>query len=134
MIILPISIFTGLTPDQIDSILLHELIHIRRKDYLINIIQMMMETVFFFNPFVWMLSSIIRREREYCCDDDVIQYSCDARNYAEALTRLEAIHLHTPTFALAAATDKYQLLNRIKRFMEKSVNAQPSWNKFIPIV
>ena len=68
IILLPVATINHLTTEQVEAILLHELAHIKRHDYLLNIFQTVAETVLFFNPFVWLLSGIIRREREHCCD------------------------------------------------------------------
>ena len=121
LIVIPVGMLTGLTPEQLETIFLHELAHIKRHDYLINFIQSVIETVFFFNPFVWKLSDIIRREREYCCDDVVVRQHGGVKAYAYALTQLAERRLAPHTFALSLAEDKNQLLNRIRRIMENSV-------------
>ena len=120
MILIPVGMVTGLTSEQIETIFIHELAHIKRHDYLINFIQSFIETVFFFNPFTWILSNVIRREREYCCDDLVLSQHGSASAYAHALTQLAAVRLSRHTFALPLAEDKNQLLNRIRRIMERS--------------
>lgn len=120
VILVPAGMLTGLTTEQLETIFVHELAHIKRHDYLINLIQSFLETVFFFNPFVWILSSIVRKEREYCCDDLVVQHHGDSRAYAYALTNLAEARLSAQPFALSLAADKNQLLNRIRRIMEKS--------------
>lgn len=116
VILLPISVCTQLTTEQVEAILVHELAHIRRHDYLINIIQTLVETILFFNPFVWLTSSIIRREREHCCDDLVVSCSADPLQYAQALALIEKDRINS--LSLAATGNKNQLLNRIKRIME----------------
>lgn len=120
VILIPAGMLTGLTTEQLETIFVHELAHIKRHDYLINFIQSFLETVFFFNPFVWILSNVIRREREYCCDDLVLRHHGGVRAYAYALTHLAEARLSTQSFALSLAADKNQLLNRIRRIMEKS--------------
>lgn len=117
MIYLPVAAINNLTPDQLEAILLHELSHIRRNDYLMNIIQTIIETILFFNPFVWWISKNIRKERENCCDDLVISSSSPLL-YANALVALEEHRLSVNPLAMAASGNKNQLLHRIKRMME----------------
>ena len=69
VILLPASALSGLTPQQLEAIIAHELAHIRRHDYLINLLQSLIETLLFYHPAVWWVSRQIRREREHCCDD-----------------------------------------------------------------
>lgn len=116
VILLPISVCTQLTTEQVEAILVHELAHIRRHDYLVNIIQTLVETILFFNPFVWLTSSIIRREREHCCDDLVVSCAADPLHYAQALALIENDRINS--LSLAATGNKNQLFNRIKRIME----------------
>lgn len=121
VILIPVGMLTGLSPEQLETIFLHELAHIKRHDYLINFAQSLMETFFFYNPSVWILSEMIRREREFCCDDVVIGQYGSAGTYAKALVQLEEVRLSRHAFALSLAENKNQLLNRIRRIMEKSV-------------
>ncbi|MGC1242263.1 MAG: M56 family metallopeptidase [Chryseosolibacter sp.] len=135
VIILPMGMLSGLTTEQIETVLIHELAHIKRHDYLINVIQSVVETVFFFNPFIWILSNIIRREREYCCDDLVISRHGGIKAYAHALAQLAAARLSTHGFALTLGGRKYELLNRIRRIMEKSVkNNSGKGRMVIPVL
>ena len=132
VILVPVGMFSGLSTAQLEAIFIHELLHIRRNDYLINIIQTVLESLFFFNPFAWRMSALIRREREHCCDDGVVSHQCDRMAYVRALAALEEARLaHTP-LALSLADDKNQLLNRIKRIMEKSVNHYSRRDRMIP--
>lgn len=118
VILLPVSIVTHLTTAQIEAIITHELAHIRRQDYLINFIQSVIEAVFFFNPFVWLLSKIMREEREKACDELVIR-EVSAYTYATALLALEKIN-GTKRLTLAANGHRsFKLLNRIKLFTMK---------------
>lgn len=122
IILLPASAISQLSTQQLEAILLHELAHIKRHDYLLNIFQTIGETILFFNPFVWLLSSIIRREREHCCDDLVVAYSNDPLPYAKALATLENSQQRSEQLSLSATGHKNQLLNRIKRIMEMKTN------------
>ncbi|HET7179971.1 MAG TPA: M56 family metallopeptidase, partial [Chryseosolibacter sp.] len=121
VILIPIGMLSGLTTEQLETIFLHELAHIKRHDYLINLVQSVVETIFFFNPAIWALSELIRKEREFCCDDAVIGTHGHATAYAHALVHLEEVRLSRHAFALSLAENKNQLLNRIKRIMERSV-------------
>lgn len=119
LIVVPVSMFSTLTPDQVDAILLHELAHIRRHDFLVNLLQSVVETVFFFHPAVWWISSRMRLHREFCCDDIASAACRDRSQYAWALTALEEsrgrAHL-----ALASAADgnrRGNLLGRIERLV-----------------
>jgi beta-lactamase regulating signal transducer with metallopeptidase domain len=88
-ILLPVAALSTLTPSQVEAILAHELAHIRRHDYLVNVLQTLAETVLFYHPAVWWVSKRIRMEREHCCDDIAVAVCGDALNYAEALAVLE---------------------------------------------
>lgn len=122
MILLPIGLLAGLPTAQVEAILLHELSHIKRHDFLINLIQSIIEVTLFFNPFVWVISDMVRKEREHCCDDQVIRYGSNPLDYIRALAQLQEIQLeNTPRLALALNKNKHQVFNRIKRIMETSV-------------
>lgn len=118
VILLPAAMVNNLSPEQLEAILLHELAHIRRNDYLLNIFQSIVETILFFNPFVWWISRNIRLEREHCCDDLVIAGTVQPMHYARALVALEEYRITANPMAMAAAHDKHHLLHRIKRIME----------------
>jgi bla regulator protein blaR1 len=134
LVLVPVGMLSGLTSSEVETIFLHELAHIRRHDYVVNLAQAFIETVLFFNPFVWIISNIVRREREYCCDDEVITFHGSSTTYANALAQLEHWKLTNSTFALALAANKNQLLNRIKRIMEKTGQKYSLKDRFIPAV
>ncbi|MCI0486522.1 MAG: HEAT repeat domain-containing protein [Blastocatellia bacterium] len=113
VILLPASALTGLAPNQLEAILAHELAHIRRHDYLINLIQTVIETLLFYHPAVWWVSRRIRAERENCCDDAAVALCGDALVYARALTELEHLRSAEPQLAMAATGGA--LLERIRR-------------------
>ncbi|MGN6495253.1 MAG: M56 family metallopeptidase [Agriterribacter sp.] len=118
VILLPVAAFTQLTPHQVESIILHELAHIKRNDYIINIIVSVIETILFFNPFVYLLVKSLKKEREHCCDDFVLHFRFDPHSYASALLSLEKLRMHTtPVGAIAATGNSGQLLGRVKRIM-----------------
>jgi beta-lactamase regulating signal transducer with metallopeptidase domain len=116
VILLPTSALTGLTMQQLEALLIHELAHIRRHDYFINILQSVIETLLFYHPAVWWVSSQIRVEREHCCDDVAVGVSGSAVVYAKALATLETLR-GQPQFVLAANSGK--LVKRIKRVLGK---------------
>ena len=95
MILVPMSVLTGVTPAQIDLILSHELVHIRRYDYLANLVQLVVETLLFYHPLVWWVSRRVRRDREYLCDDLVVATAETNRVlYAKTLLHLEQLRLN----------------------------------------
>ncbi|WP_295117243.1 M56 family metallopeptidase [uncultured Chitinophaga sp.] len=118
LILLPAAMINNLSTDQLEAILLHELAHIKRHDYLLNIFQTIVETILFFNPFIWWISKNIRIEREHCCDDLVIASTVQPLHYAKALVALEEYRLTTNPMAMAIADNKQFLFHRIKRIME----------------
>jgi beta-lactamase regulating signal transducer with metallopeptidase domain len=91
VILLPASTLTGLTPEQIEMVLAHELAHIRRHDFLVNLLQALVETLMFYHPAVWWMSRRVRIERENCCDDLAVAVCGNPLQYARALTRLEEL-------------------------------------------
>jgi beta-lactamase regulating signal transducer with metallopeptidase domain/HEAT repeat protein len=120
VIVLPASLVTGLTPSQLEMLLAHEIAHIRRYDYLANLIQTVVETLLFFHPAAWWLSDRIREERENCCDDiAVLACGGDRRNYTAALLALEESRDDGFGFAAAATGGKTSgtLLRRALRLM-----------------
>lgn len=121
LILIPLATLNNLTADQIEAVILHELAHIKRFDYLFNLFLTSIEIVLFFNPFMHLISKHIKRERENCCDDWVLQYEYNATSYATALLRIAASQ---PQYILSmqAADNKKVLLNRIKRMIEKKEN------------
>ena len=115
VILLPTSTLTGLTPRQIELVIAHELGHIRRWDYIVNLMQVCIETGLFYHPVVGWISRRIREEREKCCDDLVIEHCGNRLEYAKALTNLESMRA-TPMQPALAATDG-KLFERIERIV-----------------
>lgn len=115
VILLPACALTGLTPDQLRMILAHELAHIRRYDYLVNLLQTVVETLLFYHPAVWWISRRIRAERENCCDDIAVAAGGRPLDYARALTELES--LRSPSPSLVAAAGGGSLFERIHRIL-----------------
>jgi TonB family protein len=113
VVLLPAATILGLTPQQLEAVLAHELAHILRYDYLVNMLQTVVETLLFYHPAVWWASARIRQERELCCDDLAVESCGDALCYARALTRLERLRAAAPRLALSSAGGP--LLYRIQR-------------------
>lgn len=126
LILLPATAMTGLSAEQLDAILAHEIAHVRRHDYFINLIQTVIETLLFYHPAVWWLSGRIRQERENCCDDIASDVCENPVRYAEALVRME--ELRTPAGGLAMAATGGSLNMRIRRLLGKtSHESSTSW-------
>lgn len=127
VILLPAIALTGLTPEQLEALLAHEMAHIRRCDYLINILQTIVETLGFYHPAVWWISHKIRIERENCCDDLAVGICGDRVCYARALTSMEEIRSGQNEFAVAATGGN--LFGRIRRLIAKdaSDNGRIGW-------
>ncbi len=119
LVLLPASLLAGPPPEMIEAIIAHELAHIKRNDYLLNIFQTLIETLFFYHPGVWYISSRIRRERELACDDIAIGLTTDRVNYAKALAFAQQTIFETGSLSLAFAPRKNSLLERIKRLNTK---------------
>jgi beta-lactamase regulating signal transducer with metallopeptidase domain len=101
LILLPASALMALSPEQLEAVLAHELAHVRRADYLWNLIQTMVETLFFFHPAVWWLGRRLREQRELCCDDVAVQSCADPLIYATALLCLEERRRQQLSLAMA---------------------------------
>src|SRR5205814_960303 len=120
VVLLPASALAAMSPQQLEAILAHELAHIRRHDYLVNLLQTLVETLLFYHPAVWWLSRRIRAEREHCCDDLAVSLCGDPIAYASALADLESLRSSDHRFAMAATGGS--LLHRVRRL----IGAPPS--------
>jgi beta-lactamase regulating signal transducer with metallopeptidase domain len=120
IILLPVAAMNNLSTTQVEAILLHELSHIRRYDYLLNLVVSVIYTLLYFNPFVKSFMNVIESEREACCDELVLQFGYDKVGYASALLHLEKFSGRHQALAMAAA-GKQNLLTRIEKIvgMEK---------------
>lgn len=128
LILMPVGMFAGLSPTQIESILLHELAHIRRHDYLINTLQRCVEALLFYHPAVWWISAVIRREREHCCDDLAVSISGDPHEYAHALAALEQNRVSPAALAATGGS----LVKRIHRLLYPKNNG--TWAPFLAVM
>ena len=117
IILVPVGLLSGMSAAQIEAILVHELYHIKRRDYFINICQALVEVLLFYHPAIWHINNIIRQERENCCDDQTVAYCGDAIAYARALTQIQEIKSFAkPTLAMSATgPNAGNFTNRIKR-------------------
>ena len=127
VVLLPASALAGLTPRQLEAVLAHELAHIRRHDYLVNLLQTVVETLLFYHPAVWWLSRRIRIERENCCDDLAVSLCGDPVTYASALAELEGLRGGSSHLVLAASGGS--LLHRVRRLLGAPSHAgrAPGW-------
>ena len=116
IVLLPVAALSNLSTQQVEAILLHELSHIRRYDYLVNFLVSIISTFLYFNPFVKQFIRTIEEERENCCDQLVLQYGYDKVGYASALLTLEKLSITKHALALGAAGKNY-LLNRIEKIV-----------------
>ncbi len=131
LILLPLGMLAGFSAPQIEAILLHELAHIRRRDYLVNILQRLMEALLFYHPAAWWISRVIRAEREKCCDDVVISISGHAHEYAVALAALAENRWSSREPAVAATGGS--LVKRIRRLLyPEGPNA--AWTPLLAVV
>jgi bla regulator protein BlaR1 len=117
-ILVPLGMLTNLPADQVETILLHELAHIRRNDYLANLVLHITEAVFFFNPGLRWVASLIRDEREACCDDMVLD-KADRNSYFDALVAFGENAFVRQRYALALGKEKTDLLWRIRRMLNQ---------------
>jgi beta-lactamase regulating signal transducer with metallopeptidase domain len=129
VVLIPASLLTSLSPRQLETILTHELAHIRRHDYLVNLIQAFVETVLFYHPAVWWISHRIREEREMCCDDMAVGICGDRSLYARALAAVA--EFGTATLQPAVAATGGTLLMRIKRVLGLPTEGFPLRNVWI---
>jgi bla regulator protein BlaR1 len=120
VILIPIGLLTALSQDEVEAILVHELAHIKRRDYLVNMLQSMVEIVFFFNPAVLWISQLIKTERENCCDDLVLEQSSNKISYIRALVSCEEYQSAVPAYAMGFPGSKNTLVNRVKRLADNS--------------
>ncbi|RZL48607.1 MAG: peptidase M56, partial [Pedobacter sp.] len=131
VVLFPFTLATQLDAKQVEAILIHELSHIRRNDYLINLIKTFIETLLFFNPFVWLTTKFIHIEREHACDDLVVKATGTPLTYAHALLKLELLKdKQSPALSLAATGKNQHLYQRIKRITDMKTNYMNAKQQF----
>lgn len=126
LILIPLGLLNGLSMAEVEAIICHELAHIKRRDYLVNLLQSFIEIIFFFNPAVLWLSKLIRTERENCCDDIALSCVADKKSYVKALISCQEFQMNTPEYAMALTGKKNDLLNRVSRML---FNTKSTLNK-----
>jgi beta-lactamase regulating signal transducer with metallopeptidase domain len=129
VILIPLSAVSGLSAEQLEALLAHELAHIRRCDYLVNLIQTTIETLLFYHPAVWWVSRQVREEREHCCDDLAVAACGDVLTYARALAALEQLRVVVPHLAVAASGGS--LLVRIQRLIRHRAPARSGFQNWL---
>jgi bla regulator protein BlaR1 len=131
VVLFPVALATQLDLKQVEAILIHELSHIRRNDYLINLVKTCIETLLFFNPFVWLTTKLIHIEREHACDDLVVNFTGTPLTYAHALLKLELLKAKdAPSLSLAATGKNQYLYQRIKRITDMKTNYMNAKQQF----
>ncbi len=119
IILFPIGLINQLNIEEVESILIHELSHVVRQDFLFNVFQTIMENVYFFNPFVHLISKVIRKEREFACDDSSRGMVNNDIHYAKALYRIGE-EAQNKSFALGFGGHKNYLLQRVERIFNQT--------------
>jgi len=117
VILIPSMIISGFPADQLETIIVHELAHIRRHDFLINVMQSIMEALFFYHPVVWIISENVRQEREICCDDDTVKVCGKVTLYARALACLSAYQIKAAIPSVAITGNKKSIIHRVERIL-----------------
>jgi bla regulator protein blaR1 len=125
VILFPLGLISQLSVEEVEAVLLHELAHIMRMDYCSNLVQSLVEVIYFFNPGLRWVSSLIRREREICCDDIAIKTIQNKDQYIYALVAFQEYHISNSSLSIAFPGHRQELLNRINRIISnknKSLN------------
>ncbi|WP_316745678.1 M56 family metallopeptidase [Pedobacter gandavensis] len=134
IVLFPIALAAQLDLKQVEAILIHELSHIRRNDYLLNLIKTGIETILFFNPFIWLSGRFINIEREHACDDLVVQLTGTPVTYAHALLKLEILKdKSAPALSMAATGKNQHLYQRIKRITDMKTTYMNAKQQFFAI-
>lgn len=120
IILVPLASLNKLTSYQMEAVLLHELAHIKRYDYLVNIILCFIDIIMFFNPFSRLIKIQLQNERENCCDDWVLQFKYNSQLYSDALLQIASLNTKSVLFGMPALQGKTNLLNRIRRMNNNS--------------
>jgi bla regulator protein BlaR1 len=123
IILVPMGLMAGLPAGQVEAIILHELAHIRRNDYLTNLLQVLTETLFFFNPGLLWISGVLRDERENCCDDIALEQTKNKKEFVQALISFKEYSLYGNNYQVAFPGKKNHLLNRVRRIIGQNNKA-----------
>jgi bla regulator protein blaR1 len=134
VVLMPASMLTGLSSSQLEMLLMHELAHIRRHDYLVNLLQTLVEILLFFHPAVMWVSKQIRQEREYCSDDIAVAHSGDAFAYAHTLADTALLckkHRHATIPSIAMAASGGDLKERVVRLVDHQCTSNNDAGKWL---
>jgi beta-lactamase regulating signal transducer with metallopeptidase domain len=118
LILMPVGLISQLPAAEVEAILCHELAHIRRKDFLVNLLQAILEVFFFFHPAVLWINRLIREEREHCCDDLALEAGTDVREYVQAMVSIQKRVSYGSPYALSFAGASNHLLHRVTRLLK----------------
>lgn len=129
LILVPGSLVTQLSTEELEAVLLHELAHLRRYDYFWNLVQSTIECLFHFHPAVWWISHAVRLEREHCCDDFAVRHCASKLQYAKSLLRVA--ETRQSRLGLALAGPRYSLLGRVKRLLQPQKNHSMKTNNWL---
>lgn len=117
VIFVPLGLLCGMPADQVEALLVHELAHVARRDYLVNVLQSVVDILYFHHPALRWVSRQIRQERELCCDDLAVSIHGDSLKVARALVRAQVGAGRGPALAMEAAGNKQKLFHRIRRLV-----------------
>lgn len=131
IVLLPVSMLSGIPENQLEIIIAHELAHIRRHDYLLQFIQGIIELIFFYHPVVWWLSSVVNAEREHICDDLAVKVCGESLTLIKALNNMEAIRKKQYELVLGFSGKNGKILNRIKRILRPKASTNPRRERFM---
>ena len=126
VILIPASLVSGFSQEQLETILAHELAHLKRHDFLLNGLQSVLDVIYFFHPAMWLISAQIRKERENCCDDLALEVSGNKLLLAKTLVQLQET-TYTPKLAMAFGKKSYSLLERVQRIV--GISSPRNFNK-----
>jgi beta-lactamase regulating signal transducer with metallopeptidase domain len=132
LILIPAGMLMNMPSEQVEAVILHELAHIKRSDYLLNIIQNLVESLIFFHPVTWILSENIKREREHICDDYSVGTIKNPIDLAKALFEIEKNKAIVPDLALGAG--KGMLINRINRIVNLEERGKRNYYGIVPAI
>jgi D-alanyl-D-alanine endopeptidase (penicillin-binding protein 7) len=131
VVLVPASLVAGMPPQLLEALLAHELGHVSRHDYLMNLLQNVIETLLFYHPAVWWISRRIRAEREQIADDFAARHLGEPRRLAQALSELEKLQFSS--HHLAQAANGGDLMARIRRLLRPDVQAL-NWKAAVPVL
>ena len=134
IILIPVAMLGQMSPDQVEALLLHELAHIRRYDFLVNLLQSWVEILFFFHPAIWWISAQIRDAREACCDDEAVAVCQDPLLYAQSLTQVSSFQVSPKNrLIMSIQGNPGRLTSRIYRILGHPQRQRP-WGKSLTLL